>query len=42
MSWNHGVENDTGDGEVVAKLNTMHTISRFGVGEVYSCYGDLH
>jgi hypothetical protein len=38
MSWIRSLENDAGDGKVFAKLNTMHAISRFGGGEVYSCY----
>ena len=34
MSWMSSMENDTGDGEVFIKLNTMHAISIFGGGEV--------
>jgi hypothetical protein len=29
------LRNDTGDGKVFAKRNTMHAISGFGGGEVY-------
>jgi hypothetical protein len=42
MGWVHSLENTTGDGEVFAKLNTMHAISGFGGSEAHNCYKNLH
>jgi hypothetical protein len=42
MGWIHSLENNTGNGEVFAKPNTMHAISGFGDGEVHSCYENLY
>ena len=34
ICWIRSLENDPSDGEVLANLNTMRAISRFGGGEV--------